>query len=105
MAALAVLTGYPVLAIVVYTCIVAATVDISIAILIAIGLFLIYPILQFKPVIIFIIFILFYVGPDISHYLTNEPPQLSLKTFTPYSLIIDVLYLLPFSIRSLLIPS
>lgn len=104
-AALAVLTGYPVLAILVYSCIVAATVDISIAILIAIGLFLVYPILQIKPQFLFIIFILAYFGPDLSHYLSNEPTQLSLETVTPYSLTIVVFYLLPFSIRTLLIPS
>ena len=50
--------------------------------------------------LIFII-IIFYMLPEVSHYLTNEKTVLNINNLTPISVIINVLYLLPFSVNCL----
>lgn len=47
---------------------------------------------------IFLLFLVFYFLPDLSHYLTNEPSMLNINNITPLSLFTNVFYLLPFSI-------
>lgn len=52
---------------------------------------------------IFLLFLVFYFLPDLSHYLTNELSfiALNINNITPLSLFINVFYLLPFSIMCL----
>uniref|UniRef100_A0A6C0EFT5 Uncharacterized protein n=1 Tax=viral metagenome TaxID=1070528 RepID=A0A6C0EFT5_9ZZZZ len=56
---------------------------------------------KFKKVNIFLLFLVFYFLPDLSHYLTNEPSMLNINNITPLSLFTNIFYLLPFSIMSL----
>ena len=56
---------------------------------------------KFKTEIIFLLFMVFYFLPDLSHYLTNEPSMLNINNITPLSLFTNIFYLLPFSIMSL----
>lgn len=53
---------------------------------------------KFKTVNIFLLFLVFYFLPDLTHYLTNEPSVLNMNNITPLSLFTNVFYLLPFSI-------
>ena len=64
---------------------------------------MIYFIKKYKlsTVNIFLLFLLFYFLPDLSHYLTNEPSMLNINNITPLSLFTNIFYLLPFSIMSL----
>lgn len=49
----------------------------------------------------FYLFIVFYFLPDISHYLTNEPSMLDISNITPFSIFVNIFYLLPFSLMCL----
>ena len=53
---------------------------------------------KLKTEIIFLLFLVFYSFPDLSHYLTNEPSVLNINNITPFSLFTNIFYLLPFSI-------
>jgi hypothetical protein len=53
---------------------------------------------KFKKINIFLLFLVFYFSPDLSHYLTNEPSMLNINNITPLSLFTNIFYLLPFSI-------
>jgi hypothetical protein len=53
---------------------------------------------KFKTSNIFLLFLVFYFLPDLSHYLTNEPSMLTINNITPLSLFTNIFYLLPFSI-------
>lgn len=59
---------------------------------------------KFKTKIIFLLFLVFYFLPDLSHYLTNEPSMLNINNITPLSLFTNIFYLLPFSIMVLFKP-
>ena len=50
----------------------------------------------------FLLFLVFYFLPDLSHYLTNESSMLNLNNITPLSLFTNIFYLLPFSIMCIL---
>lgn len=50
---------------------------------------------------IFLLFLVFYFLPDLSHYLTNEPSMLNINNITPLSIFTNIFYLLPFSIMCL----
>jgi hypothetical protein len=50
---------------------------------------------------IFILFLVFYLLPDLSHYLTSEPSMLNINNITPLSIFTNIFYLLPFSIMCL----
>ena len=72
--------------------------------IIFIGLFIMLNLVKkykFKVEIIFLLFLLFYFLPDLSHYLSNEPSMLKINNITPLSLFTNIFYLLPFSIMSL----
>ena len=56
---------------------------------------------KFKTEIIFLLFLIFYFLPDLSHYVTNEPSVLNINNITPLSLFTNIFYLLPFSIMCL----
>ena len=56
---------------------------------------------KFKTLNILLLFLVFYFLPDLSHYLTNEPPMLNINNITPFSLFTNIFYLLPFSIMCL----
>jgi len=56
---------------------------------------------KFKTEIIFLLFVVFYFLPDLSHYLTNEPSMLNINNITPLSLFTNIFYLLPFSVMCL----
>jgi hypothetical protein len=56
---------------------------------------------KFKTEIVFLLFLVFYFLPDLSHYLTNEPSMLNINNITPLSLFTNIFYLLPFSIMCL----
>lgn len=45
--------------------------------------------------------IIFYLLPELSHHITNEPTVLNIENLNPISLVINIFYLLPFSILSL----
>jgi len=49
----------------------------------------------------FLLFLVFYFLPDLSHYLTDEPSMLNINNITLLSLFTNIFYLLPFSIMSL----
>lgn len=49
----------------------------------------------------FYLFIVFYFLPDISHYLTKEPSMLDISNITPFSIFVNIFYLLPFSLMCL----
>lgn len=49
-----------------------------------------------------ILFIIFYLLPDLSHYMTNETTILNFNNITPQSIFINIFYLLPFTIKILL---
>jgi hypothetical protein len=53
---------------------------------------------KLKKINIFLLFLVFYFSPDLSHYLTNEPSMLNINNITPLSLFTNIFYLLPFSI-------
>jgi hypothetical protein len=57
---------------------------------------------KFKTLNILLLFLVFYFLPDLSHYLTNEPPMLNINNITPFSLFTNIFYLLPFSIMCLM---
>ena len=57
---------------------------------------------KFKTEIIFLLFVVFYFLPDLSHYLTNEPSMLNINNITPLSLFTNIFYLLPFSIMCII---
>lgn len=65
--------------------------------------FMIYFIKKYKlkKANIFLLFLVFYFLPDLSHYLTNESSMLNINNITPLSLFTNIFYLLPFSIMSL----
>jgi hypothetical protein len=46
----------------------------------------------------FILFLVFYFLPDLSHFLTNEPSMLNINNITTFSVFTNIFYLLPFSI-------
>jgi hypothetical protein len=56
---------------------------------------------KLKKANIFLLFLVFYFLPDLSHYLTNESSMLNINNITPLSLFTNIFYLLPFSIMSL----
>ena len=56
---------------------------------------------KFKIKTIFFLFLAFYLLPDLSHYLTNEPSVLNLQNITILSVFTNIFYLLPFSIMCL----
>ncbi len=56
---------------------------------------------KLKKANIFLLFLVFYFLPDLSHYLTNESSMLNINNITPLSLFTNIFYLLPFSIISL----
>lgn len=56
---------------------------------------------KLKKANIFLLFLVFYFLPDLSHYLTNEYSMLNINNITPLSLFTNIFYLLPFSIMSL----
>jgi len=56
---------------------------------------------NFSKTNIFMLFLVFYFLPDLSHYLTNEPSMLNINNITPLSLFTNIFYLLPFSIMCL----
>ena len=45
--------------------------------------------------------IIFYLLPEVSHYITDEPTVLKIENLNPISLFINIFYLLPFGILSL----
>lgn len=49
----------------------------------------------------FLLFLVFYFLPDLSHYLTNESSMLNINNITFLSLFTNIFYLLPFSIMCL----
>jgi hypothetical protein len=51
---------------------------------------------------IFLLFLVFYFLPDLSHYLTNETSMLNINNITPLSIFTNIFYLLPFSIMCIL---
>jgi hypothetical protein len=53
---------------------------------------------KLKKVNIFLLFLVFYFLPDLSHYLTNEPSMLNINNITMLSLFTNIFYLLPFSV-------
>ena len=53
---------------------------------------------KLKKTTIFLVFLVFYFLPDLSHYLTNEPSMLNINNITLLSLFTNIFYLLPFSI-------
>jgi len=53
---------------------------------------------KLKKVTIFLLFLMFYFLPDLSHYLMSEPSMLNISNITPLSLFTNIFYLLPFSI-------
>jgi uncharacterized membrane protein YGL010W len=42
-----------------------------------------------------------YMAPEVSHYATGEPAVLTLDSITPFTAFVNVVYLLPFSMKSL----
>ena len=56
---------------------------------------------KLKKANIFLLFLVFYFLPDLSHYLTNESSMLNINNITSLSLFTNIFYLLPFSIMSL----
>ena len=56
---------------------------------------------KLKKANIFLLFLVFYFLPDLSHYLTNESSMLNINNVTSLSLFTNIFYLLPFSIMSL----
>ena len=50
------------------------------------------------------LFVLFYFLPDLSHYLTNEPPMMDINNITPFTVFVNIFYLLPFSLICLTDP-
>lgn len=48
------------------------------------------------------LFLFFYFLPELSHYLTNEPTVLNINNVTPLTLILNIFYLLPFSLKILI---
>ena len=52
----------------------------------------------------FLVFLVFYFLPDLSHYLTNEPSMLNINNITSLSLFTNIFYLLPFSVMCLFNP-
>ena len=58
---------------------------------------------EIKRIRLIILFFLFcFIIPEISHYLTNEPPVLNKKNITCMKLITNIVYFLPFSIGKVL---
>jgi hypothetical protein len=49
----------------------------------------------------FYLFVVFYLLPDLSHYLTNEPSLLDIRNITLFSIFVNIFYLLPFSLLCL----
>jgi hypothetical protein len=47
---------------------------------------------------LFLLFLVFYFLPDVSHYLTNEPSQLNINNISIYNIVINTIYFIPFSI-------
>jgi hypothetical protein len=56
---------------------------------------------KLKKNVLFSLFLVFYLAPDLSHYLTNEPSMLQINNITPLSLFTNIFYLLPFSMQCL----
>jgi hypothetical protein len=50
---------------------------------------------------IFGLIILFYFLPDLSHYLTREKTVMNINNITPFTIFINIFYLLPFSLMCL----
>lgn len=50
---------------------------------------------------LFILFLFFYFLPELSHKLTNEKTVLNINNITPFSIFVNIFYLLPFSIKCL----
>lgn len=94
-------TKYSNILLILYSCLILFTIyNISITCIIFVGLFgIIYLVKKYKlqNQTAFFLFLIFYFLPDLSHYLTNEPPMLNMNT-TPISLFANVFYLLPFSL-------
>jgi hypothetical protein len=90
---------------VLYSLLIAVTThNIFVALIICVGLvILVYFMskLNLTAINTFLLFLVFYFLPDISHYFTNEPSMLNMNNITPISLFTNVFYLLPFSFMSL----
>ena len=56
---------------------------------------------QLKTKTTIILFLVFYFLPDLSHYLTNEPTALNTNNLSIKNIIINIFYILPFSVISL----
>jgi hypothetical protein len=58
--------------------------------------------LSLSPRILLILGLAFYLLPELSHFLTNENTVMTINNLTPLKALMNVLYLLPFSIMALL---
>ena len=56
---------------------------------------------KLKSLNVFLLFLVFYLLPNLSHYITNEPSMLNISNITLLSLFTNTFYFLPFSIMSL----
>ena len=65
--------------------------------------FMVYLVKKYKltPKNMFLLFLVFYFLPDLSHYLTNEPSMLNINNITQLSLFTNIFYLLPFTLMRL----
>lgn len=51
--------------------------------------------------VFFSLFFVFYLLPDLSHHLVNEPSALDMNNITLSTIFINIFYLLPFSVKCL----
>jgi hypothetical protein len=58
--------------------------------------------LSLSPQTLLILGLIFYLLPELSHYLTNEKTVMTIENLTPLKAVMNVIYLLPFSIMTLL---
>jgi len=56
---------------------------------------------NYSQLTLFGLFLVFYLLPDLSHYLTNEKTVLTIENITPFNAFVNIFYLLPFSIMCL----
>lgn len=55
----------------------------------------------FKTKTTILLFLIFYILPDLSHYITNETTALNINNLSIKNIIINIFYILPFSVMSL----
>jgi hypothetical protein len=93
---------YSYLLLIIYSLLLLFTIDNKfITFIILIGLFIMIWVIKkykFSKINVFILFLVFYFLPDLSHFLTNEPSMLTINNITVFSAFTNIFYLLPFSI-------